>query len=173
MFNAVKIDLGPDGEERTLSILSTTRWMGLARRLGWMRDEVDQEQPAFTYRVLRPSCGLAEKRTQPRMRTRLRTGKIVDDQNGFLTECRFHDRSQSGARLELIRAIELPNGLRMFEDGTGLLFAIRPVWRGGNVLGVILEAASHDVACSSHGREAASHREELDHRFKRRAMPAL
>lgn len=117
-----------------------------------MRDEVDQEQPAFTYRVLRPSCGLAEKRTQPRMRTRLRTGKIVDDQNGFLTECRFHDRSQSGARLELIRAIELPNGLRMFEDGTGLLFAIRPVWRGGNVLGVILEAASHDVACLSLGR---------------------
>src|SRR3954451_8384087 len=93
-----------------------------------MRDEVGQEQPAFTYRVLRPSCGLAEKRTKPRTRTRLRTGKIVDDQNGFLTECRFHDRSQSGARLELIRAIELPNGLRMFEDGTGLLFAIRPVW---------------------------------------------
>ena len=149
LFDAVRIDSGPATEQQTLSILSTARMMGLVRQLRWTCNSVKREQPTFTYEVLGPKNSSHEKRAHPRTRTRLRAGKIVDHRNGFLTECRFHDRSRSGARLELIRAIELPDSVRLFEEETGLLFAIRPVWRGENVLGISLEPPSCDGAWPS------------------------
>src|SRR3954447_530860 len=88
------------------------------------------EPPAFTYAVLDPEPCHGEKRAHRRTRTRLRTGKLVDGRDMFLTECRFQGRSRVGARLELLRAVDLPDGLRLFEDETGLLCS-RSGWSGG------------------------------------------
>jgi len=122
------------------------------RRLSRFGGAAEAEPLAFTYAVLGPEAFPGEKRAHLRTRTRLRTGKLVDRRNTFLTECRFHDRSRSGARLELLRAVDLPEGLRLFEDETGLLFAIRPVWRGRHGLGVVLETPADGGACASFGR---------------------
>jgi hypothetical protein len=109
------------------------------------------EPPAFTYAALDPEPFRGEKRAHRRTRTRLRTGKLVDRRDAFLTECHFHDRSRVGARLELLRAVDLPDGLRLFEDETGLLFAIRLVWRDRRGLGVALDKAVGE-ACAALGR---------------------
>ena len=141
-FEAVRADPAKGEKGSIFSPLRAIRSLG---RFG------GAEPPAFTYAVLDPEPFHGEKRAHRRTRTRLRTGKLVDGRDMFLTECRFHDRSRVGARLELLRAVDLPDGLRLFEDETGLLFAIRPVWRDRRGLGVALEALTGG-ACVALGR---------------------
>jgi hypothetical protein len=142
LFEAVRV-LPAKGEEAlAFRLLRAMRSLG---RFG------GAEPPAFTYAALDPEPFRGEKRAHRRTRTRLRTGKLVDRRDAFLTECRFHDRSRVGARLELLRAVDLPDGLRLFEDETGLLFAIRLVWRDRRGLGVALDKAVGE-ACAALGR---------------------
>jgi hypothetical protein len=77
-----------------------------------------------------------DARAGPRRRTRLRSGKIIDLDNGFLVECQIFDRSAFGARVRLVAPADLPPALRLFEDEAGDAVNARLVWRKGSEAGL-------------------------------------
>ena len=95
-------------------------------------DAPGQATGAFTYRVVREAArtaGTAERRGDPRQRTRLRSGKVVDRDGRFLTECLISNRSAAGGRLRLPAPIGLPAAIHLFDDGTASLVPALVVWR--------------------------------------------
>jgi hypothetical protein len=71
----------------------------------------------------------AERRTEPRRRTRLRSGKILDLRNEFLIECQVLDRSEMGARVRLYADIPSQSLIRLYEDKPERLLDAYIVWR--------------------------------------------
>jgi hypothetical protein len=52
---------------------------------------------AVTYTIIEArAADRHERRAEPRRRTRLRSGKVLDAKNKFLIECQVHDRSVRG-----------------------------------------------------------------------------
>jgi hypothetical protein len=98
------------------------------------RDPADHPDGEVSYCVLDEAKG--EARRQPRRRTRLRTGKIIDLANSFLVECQIHDRSATGARVRLMAPLALPALLRLFEDEAGDAVDARLVWSKGREAGL-------------------------------------
>jgi len=78
----------------------------------------------------------AEARASRRSRTRLRSAKIIDSANRFLSECRIHNRSSSGLRLVLARRVVLPDAFCVYEDETGQAYWVAVIWRRGAEIGV-------------------------------------
>ncbi len=68
-----------------------------------------------TYRVLDPVRESGDKRAEPRKRTRLRSGKILDGTNKFLIDCQINNRSERGARLILFARVKLPRRIRTLQ----------------------------------------------------------
>ncbi|REF86081.1 hypothetical protein DES32_2126 [Methylovirgula ligni] len=89
-----------------------------------------------TYRVLDPVRENGDKRTEPRKRTRLRSGKILDGTNKFLIDCQINNRSERGARLILFARIKLPRRIRLFSDLDGELLEGAIAWQRGQNVGV-------------------------------------
>ncbi|ADZ69210.1 PilZ domain-containing protein [Polymorphum gilvum] len=81
----------------------------------------------------------SEHRRHPRRRTRLRTGKIADADNRFLSECTIFDVSAGGARLMVPEHLNLPAEIILFDDleKTVALASVR--WRRGNQVGIQYE----------------------------------
>jgi len=91
----------------------------------------------MTYSVTPPAkLPCDEKRVEQRRRTRLRAGKILDRQNGFLTDATILDRSCGGVRLRLPLDIEVPELFHFFDDEIEAIFLARVAWRNRLVLGV-------------------------------------
>ncbi|MBV8474606.1 MAG: hypothetical protein JO107_04150 [Hyphomicrobiales bacterium] len=80
--------------------------------------------------------GRPDNRGAGRRRTRLRSGKLLDQANKFLCDCLIHDRSTTGLRLALPRGAELPAQFRVHDDETGHIDPVALVWRRGAVVGV-------------------------------------
>ncbi len=80
--------------------------------------------------------GRPDHRGSGRRRTRLRSGKILDQANKFLCDCLIHDRSTTGLRLALPRGAELPAQFHVHDDETGHIDPVALVWRRGAVVGV-------------------------------------
>ncbi|MGP8233446.1 MAG: hypothetical protein ACLQL2_12410 [Methylovirgula sp.] len=89
-----------------------------------------------TYRILDPVRESGDKRTESRKRTRLRSGKILDDANKFLIDCQINNRSEHGARLILVAKIKLPRRIRLFSDLDGELLEAAIAWQRGQNVGV-------------------------------------
>lgn len=90
---------------------------------------------AFAYCVeVSPANG--DKRRHARRRTRLRAGKILDVVNGFLADCRIHDRSSAGARLRVQSGLALTRCLRLYDDERDVLLDADIVWRRGLDVGI-------------------------------------
>ena len=96
-----------------------------------------------TYTVIdapRPAAA-SDKRRRPRQRTRLRTGKILDRDGLFLTECLIYDRSDSGGRLRLPAGVVLTGPIQLFEDQSATLLQADIVWRMEREVGVRFRAS--------------------------------
>lgn len=96
-----------------------------------------------TYTIIdapRPATA-GDKRRRPRQRTRLRTGKILDRDGHFLTECLIYDRSDGGGRLRLPAGIVLTASIQLYEDQSATLLQADIVWRMEREVGVRFRAA--------------------------------
>ena len=94
----------------------------------------------FTYTVLidpnpTPKGG-GERRDATRRRTRLRSGKIVDARDGFVTECLVHDLSETGMRLRLPTGVALPAVFQVYDDQSGRLQRAELSWRRADEAGI-------------------------------------
>lgn len=98
--------------------------------------------------------GRPDHRGAGRRRTRLRSGKILDQTNRFLCDCLIHDRSATGLRLALPRNLGLPPTFRVHDDETGEVDAVAQVWRRGAVVGVRYAPASGPVRVKPTDRSA-------------------
>lgn len=99
---------------------------------------------AVTYMVIEKKSG-REQRAEPRKRTRLRSGKILDTTNRFLVECQIHDRSAEGARLRLVANVSAPQRIRLFDDEAKILRDARIVWRRNHEIGVRFAPSARTV----------------------------
>ena len=90
-----------------------------------------------TYAVLSsaPAAVPGDRRVAPRRRTRLRSGKVLDQANRFLVETSIIDRSASGLRLRLASNCELPDIFHLFDDESESIFAFKVIWRRQSTLG--------------------------------------
>lgn len=83
----------------------------------------------------------AERRQEKRRAVRLNWGKTLDGGDRFLCECLIVNRGDGGVRLRLARALVIPARFQLFDDGDGLLYAARLVWRRGQEVGCRLARA--------------------------------
>lgn len=84
----------------------------------------------------RPASAKPERRTGPRRRARLRSGKVLDADGRFLTECVFYDVSPTGGRIRPPAGTALPDDVHLYDDRTGLLHRASVLWRNGHDVGV-------------------------------------
>jgi hypothetical protein len=84
----------------------------------------------------RPKSRGRELRLTRRLRTRLRSAKILDAANAFVCDCLIYDRSATGLRLTLARDARLPPQFQVHDDETGVVETVAMVWRRGATLGV-------------------------------------
>jgi hypothetical protein len=77
-----------------------------------------------------------DRRSQLRQRTRLRSGKVLAMDNGFIVECLIRERSAEGARLQLARTVDLPGRIGLFDDAELCIRAAEIVWRRRHQLGI-------------------------------------
>jgi hypothetical protein len=115
------------------------------RQEGW--GERDHSAPPTTtslarqgwvsYRVISANMpNRGEKRASERRRSRLRSGKLLDQNNRFLCECLVHDRSSAGLRIKLMKNVSLPGRCRLYDDETGDVRSVATVWRRDSILGM-------------------------------------
>jgi PilZ domain len=90
-----------------------------------------------TYTVIEaPVTDTKERRLEPRRRTRLRSGKVLDAKNKFLIECQVHDRSDRGARLRLVANVSAPARIHLFDDEANCVREAQVIWRSKQDVGV-------------------------------------
>jgi hypothetical protein len=97
-----------------------------------------------------------DKRSEPRWRTRLQSGRILDSRNRVLTDCQVHDRSSRGAQLRIPVNATLPSRFRFFDDVAKQLFEVQLAWQRGQdagvrFLGQVQTTASQDAAFVTKG----------------------
>jgi hypothetical protein len=96
---------------------------------------------AVTYTIIEArAADRHERRAEPRRRTRLRSGKVLDAKNKFLIECQVHDRSMRGARLRLVANVSAPANIHLFDDEAKIVRKARIIWRRKQELGVTFVA---------------------------------
>jgi hypothetical protein len=92
-----------------------------------------------TYRVIEralPRQSEENRRAELRRRTRLRSGKLLAKDNGFIVECLIRERSDVGARLQLARMVDIPDRIGLFDDDATSIRAAEVVWHRGHQLGI-------------------------------------
>ena len=98
----------------------------------------------IAYVVLSPATkATSDKRTEPRWRTHLRSGRIVDDRTRIVTESQVRDRSARGVRLKLATNVVLPKRIRFFDEIGKRMFEAVVAWQRGRDIGVSLRREVH------------------------------
>ena len=93
----------------------------------------------FTYTVLKEVAASrppADRRGDQRLRTRLRSGKIINDDGQFLIECLIVDRSSFGGKLRLPKTSPLPARVMLYDDQSGELLRATVIWRRDRETGI-------------------------------------
>ena len=118
-----------------------------ARKLG--QGATSAPAGTFSYRVMgegeRAAGPSGERRRVTRLRTKLRSGKLVQSGGQFISECLVHNRSASGCRLRLPTALALPSTIYFFEDQSERLFQAVVMWQKHRDVGLRLLPAAHDA----------------------------
>ncbi len=96
-----------------------------------------------------------DRRDPPRKRTRLRCGKVLDQNGKFLIECQVYDRSPRGAHLRLIKSVALPRYIKYFDDEQGALLEAEVIWRKKAEVGIQFRTKLNGQAIRSGQRSAA------------------
>ncbi|WP_102958772.1 hypothetical protein [Mangrovicella endophytica] len=76
-----------------------------------------------------------DSRLYPRLRTRLRPGKLVSNEGGFLADCAIIDRSTRGARLRFFDDTARPEHFSLLDEVEGVMQPARLVWSAGSEAG--------------------------------------
>jgi hypothetical protein len=108
------------------------------------------------YRVLPDPTAFrrpGDKRGSQRQRARLSSAKLLDANNRFLCDCLIRDRSSSGLRLTLAKAVSLPPRCHFFDDDTGDVTVVAVVWRRDPLVGLRI-CANASAAISPRERAA-------------------
>ena len=96
------------------------------------------------YMILSPTAETpGDKRTEPRWRTHLRSGKIVDGSTRIVTESQVRYRSARGVRLKLATNVVLPKRIRFFDEIGKRMFEAVVAWQRGRDIGVSLRREVH------------------------------
>jgi hypothetical protein len=77
-----------------------------------------------------------EKRVEPRFRTRLRTGMVLDLDDMFITSCLIRDRSANGARLKLPVDIFVPGEFLFYDEELQTMMRVERRWYRNEEVGV-------------------------------------
>ena len=77
-----------------------------------------------------PSRAPADRRGDQRRRTRLRSGKIINDNGQFV------DRSSVGGKLRLPKSSSLPARVMLYDDQSGELLHATVIWRRDREAGI-------------------------------------
>jgi hypothetical protein len=112
----------------------------------------------IAYWVVPPERQRAERRADPRERTRLRSAKLLDGAYRFLCEGRICDRSRHGLRVALARDIALPPRLAVHIDETAQVRDAQVIWRRGPTIGIRLKGAAPADALRPSDRYALKER---------------
>ena len=116
---------------------------------GWSHGEV-------TYTISDiPKPQGQDRRDPPRKRTRLRCGKVLDQNGKFLIECQVHDRSPRGAHLRLVKSVAVPRHIKFFDDEHGVLVEAEVIWRKKADLGIEFRTRLNGQAIRSGLRSGA------------------
>ncbi len=101
----------------------------------------------FTYSVLKEVASArppADRRGDQRRRTRLRSGKIIDDDGQFVIECLIVDRSFLGGKLRLPKISPLPARVMLYDDQSGELLQATVIWRRDRETGIRFTATERN-----------------------------
>ena len=115
----------------------TTR-LELGRKIG-PGPVSDRLRSEFTYSVISvasPKGPPADKRTNQRLRTRLRAGQLTDKRLGVIVDCLIQDRSHTGARLRLAQDRPLPKQFVLSDDVSQIQLWVQLAWQKGRDAGV-------------------------------------
>ncbi|MFD2236335.1 PilZ domain-containing protein [Aureimonas populi] len=82
---------------------------------------------------------MAERRNDPRRRTRLRPGKLLDMKGGFIADCMILDRSAAGVRIRRFEPGALPEEFLLLDEREGERWAARAVWQEKTEAGLVRE----------------------------------
>jgi hypothetical protein len=105
-------------------------------RHGGTKKGRQREAAAVTYSACAtPQTRSADQRREPRRRTRLRAGKILDRANRFLVEAAIIERSPAGLRLRLARNIDVPAIFHFYDEESESLFLAQLAWRKHLIVG--------------------------------------
>lgn len=89
-----------------------------------------------------------ERRGADRVRTRLRPGKLLNEDGGFIADCAILDRSNGGRRIRCFAPIEMPERVWLLDEREAVATAASPVWTHRTLAG--LRLAGSPVAMDRH-----------------------
>ncbi len=95
--------------------------------------------PAGPARAASATEANAERRTDGRVRTRLRDATLAEGRGRVLMDCRIKDKSRRGARLQLDEDRPLPK-VFLLSEPAGTCYRATLVWQDGREAGVRLVA---------------------------------
>ena len=97
----------------------------------------------FTYVVIEtPTAPNGDRRSDRRMRTRLRDGLVAERRGRPLVDCRIRDLSRTGARLQLDKDRPLPRRFLLTDTASRSQYWATLIWQAGRDAGVRLEAVA-------------------------------
>jgi hypothetical protein len=84
----------------------------------------------------RSASATRNRRSEPRWRTPLQSGKIFDERHRFLIDCQIYDRSAHGVRIRLVANILMPGRIRIFNEIAKELFDAKIAWQRNQDVGL-------------------------------------
>ncbi len=112
-------------------------------RLFSLLGSIRKRQGVPTYAVLSETQPKPiERRAETRRSARLQSGKVLNQQDQFLTEFSFRNRTSVGVQLRLAKRVCLPKLVKLYDDSGDALIAARVVWQRGADVGCRIKCAS-------------------------------
>ena len=100
-----------------------------------MSQSILGKRDRVTYSVVSESVKPLERRRAARAAARLSSGKIVDENDRFLTECTLRNRTNVGVRVKLARKIDTPKRIQLYDDQACSLRWAEIVWKNADEIG--------------------------------------
>lgn len=103
-----------------------------------MRQKLRLGAQVAAYRVVADEQRPLNRRVKPRLRTRLRAGKLLDDKLRFIADCLVHDRAPQGFRIRIGAGVALPATIWFYDEERANLHQTQVRWRRGEEVGLWL-----------------------------------
>jgi hypothetical protein len=105
-------------------------------RLFSNRSLLPKEKDRVSYSIVKETEHPRKERRQvARARTQLSSGKILDLNGCFLTECALRNKTANGVHLRLMREVSIPERIHFYDDSLCCLSVLLVIWRKQNEIG--------------------------------------